>query len=430
MRIAELPYLMIAGLAILSFLLAAACLFGMIRAFTMEADVRFRILFAGMLLPCLAMVQGLESVCVQVSQGGLNAQMADLPLKMPVWFVVAAFAGFTVCLTAAWILMKRQIRAELTTSSLLEGLDYMPDGISFNTDEGIPLMVNRKMQTICDIAFGTGVLNMNRLWERLKTGDLAPGCRAQQKGEAVFLHLPDGSSLAFYDKMLPVEGVHVRECIAYDITEQYQKSREMEKRNERMEAVNEKIREYSRNLDAITREREILAAKIRIHDDVGRSLLALRSYLAQRDGDRKSLVDQWRFTIAALKREEVSRDTVDRMEALAQAAQAVGVKLTVEGALPENPAVQEVAAAAIHECLTNTVKHANGSELTVHTKIENGMVTMELKNNGKTPDGPVEEKGGLRTLRMIVRQHGGRMELISKPEFLLRIRMNLDGKEE
>ena len=427
MTVAELSHFVIGFLGTYFFLLSAFCLLGLVRAFDMKTDVPVRLIFAGLLLFSLVFTQSFETICVKIKNEGMTPWIIDRTQEIPVWFVLAVLMVLTVCLAAVWTVMERQIRFALTPASLQEGLDFMPDGISFSTQDGIPLLVNRKMQNISYAAFGTGVLDMRRLLQLLEAGETAVGCHVEYKENAVFLHLQDGSIWDIQYREIPIRNLQVQECIAYDITEQYQKNREMEKRNAHLAAVNKKMREYNQNLDSITREREILAAKVRIHDDVGRSLLALRAYLSHKNGDRKGLVDLWRFTVSALKGESVSRDTADRMEVLAQAAEAVDVKLVFDGEIPKEQQLEEVVAAAIHECLTNTVKHADGSELAVHTMVENNTVMFELKNNGKPPEGKVEEKGGLRTLRTIVEQHGGRMEILSRPEFLLRIQLRTGG---
>ena len=427
MTVAELSHFVIGFLGTYFFLLSAFCLLGLIRAFDMKTDFPVRLIFAGLLLFSLVFTQNFQTICVKIKNEGMTPWIIERAQKIPVWFVLAGLMVSTVCLGAVWTVMERQIRFALTPVSLQEGLDFMPDGISFSTQDGIPLLVNRKMQNISYAAFGTGVLDMRRLLQLLEAGETAVGCHVEYKENAVFLHLQDGSIWDIQYREIPIRSSQVQECIAYDITEQYQKNQEMEKRNAHLAAVNKKMREYNQNLDSITREREILAAKVRIHDDVGRSLLALRAYLSHKNGDRKGLVDLWRFTVSALKGEAVSHDTADRMEVLAQAAEAVDVKLVFDGEIPKEQQLEEVVAAAIHECLTNTVKHADGSELAVHTMVENNMVTFELKNNGKPPEGTVEEKGGLRTLRTIVEQHGGRMEILSRPEFLLRIQLGTGG---
>ena len=427
MTVAELSHFVIGFLGTYFFLLSAFCLLGLIRAFDMKTDFPVRLIFAGLLLFSLVFTQNFQTICVKIKNEGMTPWIIERAQKIPVWFVLAGLMVSTVCLGAVWTVMERQIRFALTPVSLQEGLDFMPDGISFSTQDGIPLLVNRKMQNISYAAFGTGVLDMRRLLQLLEAGETAVGCHVEYKENAVFLHLQDGSIWDIQYREIPIRNSQVQECIAYDITEQYQKNREMEKRNAHLAAVNKKMREYNQNLDSITREREILAAKVRIHDDVGRSLLALRAYLSHKNGDRKGLVDLWRFTVSALKGESVSRDTADRMEVLAQAAEAVDVKLVFDGEIPKEQQLEEVVAAAIHECLTNTVKHADGSELAVHTMVENNTVMFELKNNGKPPEGKVEEKGGLRTLRTIVEQHGGRMEILSRTEFLLRIQLRTGG---
>ena len=427
MTVAALSHFVIGFLGTYFFLLSAFCLLGLIRAFDMKTDFPVRLIFAGLLLFSLVFTQNFQTICVKIKNEGMTPWIIERAQKIPVWFVLAGLMVSTVCLGAVWTVMERQIRFALTPVSLQEGLDFMPDGISFSTQDGIPLLVNRKMQNISYAAFGTGVLDMRRLLQLLEAGETAVGCHVEYKENAVFLHLQDGSIWDIQYREIPIRSSQVQECIAYDITEQYQKNQEMEKRNAHLAAVNKKMREYNQNLDSITREREILAAKVRIHDDVGRSLLALRAYLSHKNGDRKGLVDLWRFTVSALKGEAVSHDTADRMEVLAQAAEAVDVKLVFDGEIPKEQQLEEVVAAAIHECLTNTVKHADGSELAVHTMVENNTVMLELKNNGKPPEGTVEEKGGLRTLRTIVEQHGGRMEILSRPEFLLRIQLRTGG---
>ena len=427
MTVAELSHFVIGFLGTSFFLLSAFCLLGLIRAFDMKTDFPVRLIFAGLLLFSLVFTQNFQTICVKIKNEGMTPWIIERAQKIPVWFVLAGLMVSTVCLGAVWTVMERQIRFALTPASLQEGLDFMPDGISFSTQDGIPLLVNRKMQNISYAAFGTGVLDMRRLLQLLEAGETAVGCHVEYKENAVFLHLQDGSIWDIQYREIPIRSSQVQECIAYDITEQYQKNQEMEKRNAHLAAVNKKMREYNQNLDSITREREILAAKVRIHDDVGRSLLALRAYLSHKNGDRKGLVDLWRFTVSALKGEAVSHDTADRMEVLAQAAEAVDVKLVFDGDIPKEQQLEEVVAAAIHECLTNTVKHADGSELAVHTMVENNMVTSELKNNGKPPEGKKKKKDGLRTLRTIVEQHGGRMEILSRPEFLLRIQLGTGG---
>lgn len=322
-----------------------------------------------------------------------------------------------------WVVFDRAVHAELTPMSIQEGLDSLPDGVSFSTPDGIPLFVNSKMQSISSAATGTGVINARELRVKLERGELLPDCASEQRGDNIFLSLPEGGVWNISYKDTAVEDVRVCECVAYDVTELYEKNRELEMRNEHLAQVNRKIREYSLRLDSIVRDNEILNAKIRIHDDVGRCLLALRSYLAKRGGDREALVNMWRFTASVLKGEAASQDTSDMLQTLTQAAEAVDVTIDIDGVIPGEPDIEAVAIMAIHECLTNTVKHAGGDVLSVHIEDRDGAVVMELTNNGVQPKETVKETGGLGTLRSAVEKRGGAMRIESLPGFLLHIEM-------
>ena len=213
--------------------------------------------------------------------------------------------------------------------------------------------------------------------------------------------------------------VGMKEILAYDVTELYEKRRELENRNEHLAKINSQIREYSKILDESIREQEMLSAKIRLHDDVGRCLLALRSYLSNNNGDRKKLVELWKTTVSILKMESERNETDNRMTILEKAAAAVGVSIVYEGAIPKE--LDNMCVAAIHECLTNTVKHADGTKLFVAFRGDADEFVLEITNDGKPPENEIKETGGLHNLRRIVELEGLIMEIESLPVFVLRI---------
>ena len=136
-------------------------------------------------------------------------------------------------------------------------------------------------------------------------------------------------------------------------------------------------------------------------------------------------MELWQFTAGILKGENEPDDSADPIGALREAAEAVGVRLTLNGEIPDD--MRKVLVIAIHECLTNTVKHADGSELTVDLTDEDGVMTAVFTNDGKPPEGEISEKGGLKSLRTAVEQVRGEMELAAVPQFRLTIRV--DRKE-
>ena len=111
----------------------------------------------------------------------------------------------------------------------------------------------------------------------------------------------------------------------------------------------------------------------------------------------------------------------DRFYALQEAAKTVGIAITIQGKIP--PVYSDLLAVAIHECLTNTVKHAAGHRLDVTITKAEAMYVITLTNDGKPPIGFIQETGGLGNLRTLTEKQNGTMEIESAPTFLLTLRL-------
>ena len=77
---------------------------------------------------------------------------------------------------------------------------------------------------------------------------------------------------------------------------------------------------------------------------------------------------------------------------------------------------------AIHECLTNAVKHAKGKNLFVRVSNEGAQTVIALTNDGEPPAAPIVETGGLADLRKLAESRGVAMTVESAPEFCLKLK--------
>ncbi|MBQ6119650.1 MAG: ATP-binding protein [Clostridia bacterium] len=341
-------------------------------------------------------------------------------ISLPFWTVVVPAALMTAVNVALFIRMERRIRRELSAQSVCEGLDQLPDGVSYSMPDGFPKLVNDQMQRIVNAAFGTGVADTEKLRERLQKRDLLPGCAVDERDGNLFLCLPDGSVWQMVERNVTVGKNELTEMIAYDVTQRYRDLLELEERTRRLEEVNRQIREYDHRMDRIVREKEILAAKIRLHGNLGQCLLAIQGYLTGDGDDRETVTRELADTVSLLRNNTAEEHTDDKLYALYEAAKTVGVEIRIHGEIL--PRWKDVIEVAIHECLTNTVKHAGGHLLEVTVRQEESAVTAELTNDGMPPKGPVVETGGLKNLRALVENRGGTMTVVSAPAFRLVLR--------
>ena len=215
-----------------------------------------------------------------------------------------------------------------------------------------------------------------------------------------------------------------------NITEEARLRQELEKDNLRLQAMNRRLRQYGRDVQETTREKEILRAKTRVHDEIGRALLQTRQFLSGAQGDAETVCAAWRQNVRLLLGKYTDEPRAGAFEALARAAQVIGVTIQRDGAFPaEGTENAQLVEAAAHECLTNLVRHAHGTRLEMTgRKIASGWKICYL-NDGDAPSGPIIEGSGLAALRARTEAAGGAMEIAHAPRFQLTLVLPRERQE-
>ena len=168
----------------------------------------------------------------------------------------------------------------------------------------------------------------------------------------------------------------------------------------------------------MTAERELLAARVRLHDEMGADLLAIRRYIENggTPRDRENIEARLLRNLTFLTTGQASLAR-DEYELMLETAEKLGVRVSVIGKLPPQDPQKHVVATAIHECLTNTLRHAHGDELTVSVAEQEENFIISFTNNGDQPSEPIQEKGGLSSLRSLTENTGGSISISSAPTF-------------
>ena len=187
--------------------------------------------------------------------------------------------------------------------------------------------------------------------------------------------------------------------------------------------MNKRLRLYGEKIDEYTKEKELLSTKIHIHDDMGKLLLMTRRQLSIIDSlqDKQSLLTTWKWSIDTFGL--IKDKPENSLDELHKAAKAIGVTLNIIGNFPQDNNCKKVMIVATLECMTNTVKHALGNQLTVKFEETPNYVTAIFTNNGELPKQEITEGGGLSSLRLLVERLGGYMVIESFPQFKLIIKM-------
>lgn len=367
-------------------------------------------------------LQAVSDVTVVMTTGKKGTPLARVAGHGPAGIVLSVLAVSVLTGIFQWSFLYKKSRDMITTRSIKESIDLLPDGVCFSTDRGMPILMNSRMRQLCTEFTGEGLMDTEKFWRDLRNGNVRKGIQPLKQREAAFVDT-NGQVWDFRRSRLSYGGEKVTEISAVNITTQYHLHKELVARYERLNDVNSRLHHFSEEVEKVTREKEILAAKIKLHDEIGRSLLILRSYLTEtpEKRDRSRLLPLWQYIVTSMQEGTILKEREDSLLLLKKEAADFNVDIFLEGLLPANPSVRNVIFAAVRECAGNTAKHARGDRLfiTIHDTEENTEVF--ITNNGNAPGGSIHETGGLKNLRKMVEERRGSMQIKSSPVFVLHL---------
>lgn len=351
-------------------------------------------------------------------------------LKLPIWIYYVVSLVLFVGTIIGLVSVVRWRKNHISPISIKESADTLPAGICFYEQSGLVSLVNTEMNDLCILSTGKALLNGKDFWLKISHGELEENCQSLQMGDKPIIEYSNCKVVSFKKYTHEIDGKIVYEIVATDISERYRLTRELEQKLDELKKINNRLVVYGKNVAELTKEKEHLAAKIRIHNDMGKLLLTtkrkLNAPLTEAEG--KELVSFWQAEIETLKfTRKVSKKS--NLKVIEDAAKLVGVNLIFEGEQPEPDTVREkILTHAMHECLTNTVSHANGKNMTVVVSEKNDVYTISIINDGEKPKGVIVEGGGLTGLRSLVERENGKMTLKSTPHFELLIELSQGEK--
>ena len=350
------------------------------------------------------------------SRAGLAAVgwFSALPPAVPVLAAGTVLAWSMLTLRA----LRRGEERRITPMSVKEAMDSLSAGVCAYLPGGRILLMNRAMERFCLEAVGSLPVSGEALARQLLEGPLLPGCTRAMAGEMPVILLPDGSARAVAEAEAPFRRTSVRRLLLSDVTEAYRKTLSLQEMHRNLASLNARLNGYNREIVALTAEKELLDARVRLHDRMGEDLLTMKRCLSREvtQEERLEVESMLRRNVAFLKTGQKQAQR-DEYELILETAEKLGVHVTVEGELPGTEPQKHVLATAIHECFTNTLRHAHGDAIRVAVSREDGSIRAVLTNNGVLPDGPVQEKGGLSTLRALAERAGGSMTVTGGPAF-------------
>lgn len=360
----------------------------------------------------------------------LNSRItgAEQGLHLHVPYVVLLLVTVLSLSFGAWVLLaETRNRKTINNSSIMEAFDNLPTGVCFFNELGLLVLCNLAMQRFSFAVCGKDVQFITDL-ETCLADDFVPAAEARKNGK-VFV-LDNGKAWQLEKRIFIDEsGESYTQYTATDVTDLHENRVQLQKENAQLRYVQEELQRLSANIVAVTREEEVLNTKMRVHDEMGKCLMAAQKYLKENYSENipDSLAAAWQRAVSMLK---YSNDTQeeDMMLQIRKTCEYMKISFLQTGELPKQERVAYLLTCAVRECVTNAVRYAEATELYVvfsETEVE---ASVTISNNGKIPEGEIVEGGGLSTLRRRIERTGGTMTVQSQPNFKLTVVVT-KGKE-
>lgn len=403
------------ALMICLFTLAMVSLFHLI-AFSDKGGRRRNAACSAGLLTALGILLSVLGDAFDRAQGGIA-----LSLPMGALWATAGGAGmFLAVQTGAWF---RARRHSLGRRSVKQAIDTLPSAVAYFEPSGAVKLCNLQMHRLFRVLAQCDLQTIDELRLALEECDERSGVIRLSDERQTYL-FPDGRAWRCEQKRVTAsDGVAYTEVVFSNVTEQYEKGVKLRQQTRRLEKLSRDLKRFSDNVHALAREKEILAAKTRLHDQMGAGMLAVRKVLQQSSPSEETedAIRLFRKAVSTIKNDNEGPEDSGEFEEFMRDAETIGVTVEVTGELPRPERARRVFVTAMRECLTNGVRHADATALRIQMTEGGGAYGLRVTNDGRPPEREVVPKGGLLNLRRHVVGVGGTMDIQSEPVFALTV---------
>jgi len=410
------------------FLTLILSLFLLLAAFDRHRDKWKRYMHLPIFLFLFILLSVLADAFSKINEGLEYKTWLPLPLWL-LWCIVVAADFLFIWEIAGLRRLKRQ---ELSRDSVKQALDMLPSGICYFTPFGSVKLCNMQMHILFRTLSQSDLQTLAELQDALAHCDAGSGVIRLSHERQTYL-FPDGKAWRYrQSEVTDEDGATYTEAIFSDVTELYHKNLELKAQIKQLSAISRELKRLSDNVLILTREKEVLSAKTKLHDYMGAGLIAIRQILHHNQTEEAAnAIDLFRQAVNAIKNDNAYPQGRSELDRFLHDAEAIGIKVNLSGELPRQEELRRVMILAMRECLTNSVRHAGATTLHVAVEKNGDSISMKITNDGKAPETEVVPKGGLHNLYRHITDCGGTMEIQSKPVFVLTVVLPAikEGKE-
>ena len=317
--------------------------------------------------------------------------------------------------------MKKNTSAKM----IKKAIDSYPGGICFSALDGRVILANEKMNKLMLELTGHTILNAKVTWEEL--ANFASNGKAEKLTQSwlpkdpdkesihqqLFFRFSDSSIWRFELRFLDLNTVQIESA---EITELYRLSEELYENTIQLREMQKRQKALLDSIVEVNLNKEILSAKMHIHDELGHCLLATIKAITEDSlaENADTLRESWNSTIRDFSNIPMVWTVPDS---------------SLQSELMQVRKALQLLYTAIREALTNAVRHADATELTVKIGQDEKSYHIEISNNGSVTVSRITEGNGLSALRQRLEQEGASLKVLCDGSVSLLVDIPFDFDE-
>lgn len=217
--------------------------------------------------------------------------------EVKLWIIFAFIIGFIGLTVYAMNKVNKIRHSTISEDSIKECLDNLSTGVCVSDKNGLPLLVNNQMHSLCQEYNGERLLDANVFWRSLSATTDEEGIRA--------VKLSNGTVWNFIRRPLVTKNAALFQIFAYDVTAKYSFNQELKNNISQLKEMNKRMKDYSDMVGETIKDEEIAAAKVAVHNQLCNALIVSGRFITAGEELMKEdeLLRLWKFNIELLKNE-------------------------------------------------------------------------------------------------------------------------------
>ena len=333
--------------------------------------------------------------------------------RLPLFIYIILIVVCIIFIPIFAIHLYKYSKEHISYNSIKDSFNASNDGLLYFDSDGACLLINNKMEEITSLLTKSYILNGFSFLELVRNKEIT---------------LSNGKTFKFiYNTINTSNEEEINEIIALDVTKIVEKNELLDIENKKLKEANKKLASYNNQTLELIRHKEILNAKINIHNEMN-ALVLQSSYLLSNNNydERMKLLSKWENNALLLCKEVEYDNNLDFISDLNILADAINVKIICNdySLIKSNDKIISWFVLATKEALLNIAKHTDSKELFINIKKYNDILTISFINDNNKNISPITKGCGLNNVLKAVNELNGKMDIINNEKFILKIEVN------